>query len=132
MQPRLSFVTLGVSDLDRSRRFYRSLLDIEPRDTPPEVVFFELGKTWLSLYSRESLAADAGLAPEGSGFSGITLSHNVRSQEQVDEVLRQAEAAGAKILKRGHRASWGGYIGYFSDPDGYVWEVAWNRSFPHV
>jgi catechol 2,3-dioxygenase-like lactoylglutathione lyase family enzyme len=132
MEPRLSFVTLGVTDLERSRRFYRNLLGIEPRPTPPEVAFFELGKTWLSLYSRESLAADAGISPEGSGFAGIALSHNVRSQEEVDEVLRQAEAAGATVLKSGHRAYWGGYIGYFSDPDGYVWEIAWNPSFPHV
>jgi catechol 2,3-dioxygenase-like lactoylglutathione lyase family enzyme len=132
MEPRLSFVTLGVTNLERSRRFYRDLLGIEPRPTPPEVAFFELGKTWLSLYSRDSLAADAGVSPEGSGFTGITLSHNVRSQEEVDEVLRQAEAAGATLLKPGHRAYWGGYIGYFSDPDGYVWEVAWNPSFPHL
>jgi catechol 2,3-dioxygenase-like lactoylglutathione lyase family enzyme len=132
MEPRLSFVTLGVTDLERSRRFYRDLLGIEPRPTPPEVAFFELGKTWLSLYSRESLAADTGISPEGSGFAGITLSHNVRSQEEVDDVLRQAVDAGATLLKAGHRAYWGGYIGYFSDPDGYVWEVAWNPSFPHV
>jgi catechol 2,3-dioxygenase-like lactoylglutathione lyase family enzyme len=132
MEPRLSFVTLGVTDLERSRRFYRDLFGIEPRPTPPEVAFFELGKTWLSLYSRESLAADAGVSPEGSGFTGITLSHNVRSQEEVDEVLREAEAAGATLLRPGHRAYWGGYIGYFSDPDGYVWEIAWNPSFPHV
>jgi catechol 2,3-dioxygenase-like lactoylglutathione lyase family enzyme len=132
MEPRISFVTLGVRDLARSRDFYRKLLEIEPRPTPSEVVFFELGKTWLSLYSRESLAAEAGVPPAGSGFSGVTLSHNVKSAEEVDGVLRQAEAAGGKILKWGHRASWGGHIGYFSDPDNYIWEVAWNESFPHV
>lgn len=132
MEPRISFITLGVSDLDVARQFYSRLLDVEPRPTPPEVVFFELGKTWLSLYSRESLAAEIGIPAAGSGFGGITLSHNVRSPDEVDELLREVESAGGSVLRPGHKASWGGYIGYFSDPDGHVWEVAWNEHFPHV
>lgn len=132
MEPRISFVTLGVTDLGRSRDFYRRLLGIEPKPTPPEVAFFELGKVWLSLYARESLAAEVGVAPQGSGFSGFTLSHNVRSSGEVDEVLRQAQEAGGTVVKWGHTASWGGHIGYFSDPDGHYWEVAWNEHYPHV
>lgn len=132
MEPRISFITLAVSDLQIARQFYSRLLAIEPMPTPPEVVFFEMGKTWLSLYSRESLAAEIGVPAAGSGFGGITLSHNVRSPGEVDELLREAEAAGGRILRPGHKASWGGYIGYFSDPDDHVWEIAWNEKFPHV
>lgn len=84
------------------------------------------GGVALSLYSRNALAEDANLSPIANGFSGITLAHNAKSTEEVDEVLHKAEQSGAKILKRAQKVFWGGYSGYFADPDGHIWEVAWN------
>lgn len=134
MEPRISFVTLGVADLPRAVRFYAEVLKLPQRQTPPSVAFFEMGKTWLALYPRDLLAADAGLeasAPVG-GFPGFTLAHNVRSAEEVDRMLNDVAAGGGHIVKPGGRAEWGGYTGYFADPDGFLWEVAWNPKFPHV
>jgi catechol 2,3-dioxygenase-like lactoylglutathione lyase family enzyme len=132
MEARLSFVTLGVSDLARATRFYEEVLGLPRLETSPEITFFELGQTWLSLYPRELLAADAGVPAEGSGFTGFTLAHNVRSAEAVDALLAEVAAAGGRIVKVGTHAEWGGYSGYFADPDGFLWEVAWNPHFPHV
>lgn len=132
MEPRLSFITLGVSDLERSTRFYKDVLGLPQIDTPPSVAFFELGKTWLGLYPRDLLAADAQVPAEGSGFRGFTLSHNVRSPEEVDQLLAYVAARGGRIVTHGHKAEWGGYTGYFADPDDFLWEVAWNPDFPHV
>jgi len=132
MEPRLSFVTLGVADLERATRFYEKGLGLARLKTPPTVAFFELGKTWLALYPRHLLAADAGLAPTGSGFPGFALAHNVRSRADADRLLEEAEAAGGRIVKPAQPTDWGGYAGYFADPDGYLWEVAWNPKFPHV
>ncbi len=132
MEPRLSFVTLGVADLERSTAFYRDILQLPVVLAEKEVTFFELGRTWLSLYPRHLLAADAGVPAGGSGFSGFTLAHNVRSAEDVDALLAEVESQGGTIVKRGHKADWGGYTGYFADPDGFLWEVAWNPHFPHV
>ena len=132
MEPRISFITLGVSDLERATRFYRDVLQLPQLPTPPEVVFFEMGRTWLALWPRECLAADAGVPAEGSGFPRFSLAHNVRSEEEVDALLNHVSEHGGKVLKPGHRADWGGYTGYFADPDGFLWEVAWNPHFPHV
>ena len=132
MEPRLSLITLGVSDLERSTRFYQELLGLPRLETPPGIVFFELGKTWLSLFPREDLAADAGVPAAGSGFPGFTLAHNVGSEAAVDELIEQVRAGGGRIVKMPVRADWGGYSGYFADPDGFLWEVAWNPGFPHV
>ena len=132
MEPRLSFVTLGVSDLQRATRFYEEVLRLPRIQTPPEVSFFELGKTWLALYPRELLAADAGVPAAGSGFPGFTLAHNVRSAGEGDWLLKEVADAGGRIVKPGTRADWGGYTGYFADPDGFLWEVAWNPQFPHT
>jgi uncharacterized protein len=132
MEPRISFVTLGVGDLARATRFYADVLGLPIRRSLPEVTFFELGKTWLALYPRHLLAADAGVADDGAGFARFALAHNVRSLEEVDALLAQAEAGGGRIVRAGHRADWGGYSGYFADPDGFLWEVAWNPHFPHV
>jgi catechol 2,3-dioxygenase-like lactoylglutathione lyase family enzyme len=132
MEPRLSFVTLGVADLGRAARFYADVLRLPAIPTPPGIAFFELGRTWLGLYPREELAADAGVAPGAPGFGGFTLAHNVRSEAEVDALLQEIAAAGGQIVRPGRRADWGGYSGYFADPDGFLWEVAWNPHFPHV
>ena len=132
MEPRISLVTLGVSDLERATRFYEQVLKLPRLNTPPEVAFFEMGKTWLALDPRELLAVDAGVPAEGSGFPRFTLAHNVRSEAEVDRLLDEVAASGGRIVRHGQRASWGGYTGYFADPDGFLWEVAWNPNFPHV
>jgi catechol 2,3-dioxygenase-like lactoylglutathione lyase family enzyme len=125
MEQRLSLVTLGVADLDRSRRFYEAL-GWRRSGEQADVVFFQAGGMVLALWSRESLAADARVPAEGSGFAGIALAYNTRNQEEVDAVLAEAKAAGAEITKPAEKVSWGGYAGYFADPDGHLWEVAWN------
>jgi catechol 2,3-dioxygenase-like lactoylglutathione lyase family enzyme len=132
MQPRISFVTLGVSDLEASTRFYRDVLKLPVKQALPTVTFFEMGQTWLALFPRELLAADAGVPAEGWGFPRFSLAHNVRSPADVDALLAEAAAGGGRLLKTGHPAEWGGYTGYFADPDGFLWEVAWNPQFPHV
>jgi len=132
MEPRISFVTLGVRDLDKTVRFYEEGLGLPRLKSPPTVALFELGRTWLALYPRHLLAADAGVPAEGAGFSGVALAHNVRSAPEVDRLLEEAADAGGRIVKAGHTADWGGYSGYFADPDGFLWEVAWNPRFPYV
>ncbi len=132
MEPRISFVTLGVSDLDRAMRFYSEVLRLPRLPSPPTITFYELGPTWLALYPRDLLAADAGVPPDGTGFPGFTLAHNVRSVAEADRLLEEVAAGGGRIVKPGQRADWGGYSGYFADPDGFLWEVAWNPHFPHV
>jgi uncharacterized protein len=129
MEQRLSVVTLGVADLEAARRFYEDGLGWQRGNRHAEVVFFQLPGMVLALFSRASLAADAGLPPEAapaSGFGGITLAYNARSREEVDAVMAEAAAAGARILKPAQQAFWGGYSGYFADPDGHPWEIAWN------
>ncbi|MDQ6885998.1 MAG: VOC family protein [Gemmatimonadota bacterium] len=132
MEARISFVTLGVTDLERATLFYEGVLRLPRIPTPAGVTFFELGRTWLSLFPRADLAADAGVPADGSGFPGFTLAHNVRSESEVDRLLGEVSAAGGRVVRAGHRADWGGYSGYFADPDGFLWEVAWNPHFPHV
>jgi uncharacterized protein len=134
MEPRLSLVTLGIADLPRAVRFYAEVLRLPRVPTPPSVAFFELGRTWLALYPRDQLAADAGVeaAPPVGGFPGFTLAHNLRSSEEVDRLLDEVTAGGGRIVKPARHTEWGGYSGYFADPDGFLWEVAWNPQFPHV
>lgn len=129
MRPRISIVTLGVENLERSLRFYRDGLGFPTTwGTDRGVIFFQTEGTCLALYPLESLAEDVSGKFGGtrSGFSGITLAHNVREKEEVDSVLARAERAGAVIEKPAQDAFWGGYSGYFSDPDGHLWEVAWG------
>ena len=131
MDPRISLITLGVRDLERSRRFYRDGLGWPLSSASSgDVAFFRTGGAILALYPRHLLAADAHLPDVGTGFGGITLAQNVRDRGDVDAALRTAEAAGAKILKPPQNTEWGGYHGYFADPDGYPWEAAWNPYFP--
>jgi catechol 2,3-dioxygenase-like lactoylglutathione lyase family enzyme len=127
MKPHLSMITLGVRDLARAVAFYEAGLGL-PRMAfdSDAVAFFPLAGAWLGLYGREALAQDAGVPAAGSGFSGIALAHNVASREDVDATLAQAVAAGGTLVKPGQDVFWGGYSGYFADPDGHLWEVAWN------
>jgi catechol 2,3-dioxygenase-like lactoylglutathione lyase family enzyme len=126
MEQRLSVVTLGVADLERARRFYEEGLGWRRGNDHDGVVFFQIGGAVLALYPRPLLAEDAKLANDGQGFDGITLAYNTRTREEVDAVLAQAAAAGARILKPAQNTFWGGYSGYFADPDGHAWEIAWN------
>jgi len=125
---------LGVSDLARSTRFYQEVLGLPylAASSSPGIAFFELGRTWLALFPRAELAADANVPAAGSGFAGFTLAHNVASAEAVDALLAEVAAGGATIVQPAARVDWGGYRGYFADPDGFLWEVAWNPDFPHV
>ncbi len=129
MEQRISIITLGVADLERSREFYERLGWRRSMAKAEGVVFFQTGGMALGLFPRDQLAADANVASDGHGFSGISLAYNARSREDVDSVLAEARAAGAKLVKQAQEAFWGGYSGYFSDPDGFLWEVAWNPSF---
>ena len=129
MKPRISMITLGVRDVAASVRFYEGGLGFPRVDSPPEVAFFTLNGTWLGLYGREALAADATVSPEGSGFEAFALAHNVCSEPEVDKVMSRALEAGAILVKKPEKVFWGGYSGYFKDPDGHLWEVAHNPHF---
>lgn len=129
MNPRISMITLGVRDLAVSVKFYEQGLGFPRMDSPPEVAFFTLNGTWLGLYGREALAEDAAVPSEGSGFAGFALAHNVHSEDEVDEVIDLAVQAGATLTRAPEKTSWGGYSGYFRDPDGHLWEVAHNPHF---
>jgi predicted lactoylglutathione lyase len=127
MEQRLSLVTLGVTDLARARRFYEALGWTTGAAPSDDVVFFQTGGMIVALWDRASLAEDSVMADSG-GWGGVTLAHNVRSPEEVDSVLAEAERAGATIGRSGTETVWGGYSGVFVDPDGHPWEVAHN---PH-
>ncbi|SDW05465.1 VOC family protein [Marinobacter mobilis] len=126
MKPRMSMITLGVEDLDRSIRFYRDGLGLSQLESPPSVAFFPLNGTWLGLYGREALAEDAGVPAQGQGFRAVTISHNLASEAAVDQLMAEAVAAGATEVKKPQKVFWGGYSGYFADPDGHLWELAHN------
>lgn len=134
MDPRVSLITLGVTDVERSRRFYEHVLRFPPAESGTRIVLFEmgLGRLWLALYPREALAEDAGLSPAGSGFAGFSLAHNVRSEAEVDAVLGRAAVGGGQVVKSATMAPWGGYSAYINDPDGYLWEVVWNPFYPRL
>jgi catechol 2,3-dioxygenase-like lactoylglutathione lyase family enzyme len=124
VDPRITIVTLGVRDLARSRRFYADGLGWRPaKGSSDDIVFFSVGAIILALYPLDALAKDAHL-DVGSGFGGITLAQNVRTLGEVDAALAAAVAAGGKMLRPAQRVFWGGYSGYFADPDGHPWEVA--------
>jgi catechol 2,3-dioxygenase-like lactoylglutathione lyase family enzyme len=129
VEPRVSLITLGVADLERSYRFYKDGLGLPTTGTPADgVVFFQTSGTTLALYPYEDLARDVGPGwnEPRSRFTGISLAHNVRERHEVDAVLELAAAAGATIVKPAADTFWGGYGGYFADPDDYLWEVAWG------
>lgn len=130
MEQRISLITLGVGDLARSRAFYERLGWKPSGPTSDQVVFFQLQGLALGLWSRAALAQDAHRKNDGRGFAGVALAYNVRRKPEVARVLAEAHAAGAKVLKPAQDVFWGGRSGYFEDPDGHVWEVAWNPFFP--
>lgn len=130
MQLRLSLVTLGVADVARSRRFYEAMGLVASSASQEDVTFFQLGNVVLALFGRAALAADAGVSDSAQGFSGVALAWNVPSERHVDAALTKAAASGGQIVKAGQKVFWGGYSGYFADPDGHLWEVAYNPFFP--
>ena len=131
MEQRISFLTLGVADLDRAEAFYKALgWTPSSYGVAGEVVFFQLNGMVLGLWGRQNLADDAGLPNSPpQPFSGVSISHNVRTEPEVASVMEAVIAAGGTQLKAPHRAQWGGLIAYFADPDGHVWEICHN---PHA
>jgi predicted lactoylglutathione lyase len=130
MEPRISLITLAVADLGRARAFYETLGWRASGASTADVAFFQGNGLALALYGRAALAADAAVPDRPTGFSGVTLAHNARSKAEADAIFAEALSAGATSLKPPHETSWGGYSGYFADPDGHLWEVAWNPFFP--
>jgi hypothetical protein len=127
MKPKISIVTLGVRDFAKSLAIYSALgFTAVNYKEGEEHVMFALDGTWLSLYPRDKLAEDATVPDDGRGFSGVTLAHNVKSRTDADAVFAHAVAAGARPVKKPQDVFWGGYSGYFADPDGHLWEVAYN------
>lgn len=133
MKPRITLITLGVDDLERALRFYRDGLGLKTQGIVGAqfehgaVAFFDLqAGLKLALWPRKSIAHDSGLAPSPPSATDFTIGHNVASRTEVDAVMAQAASAGAAIVKPARDTFWGGYAGYFQDPDGHVWEVAWN------
>lgn len=130
MKQAISFITLGVRDLARSRAFYAALGWRESSGSQAEVAFFQAGSVAFALFAREALAEDANVPSSGAGFPGFTLAHNVPSEEAVAATLREAVMAGGSLVREGEKAPWGGLRGYFADPDGFLWEVCFNPFFP--
>jgi catechol 2,3-dioxygenase-like lactoylglutathione lyase family enzyme len=131
MKQHVHLITLGVENLARSRQFYTETLGWKPASaSSDDVVFIQAGGVVLSLYAREKLAEDATVPPQGSGFPGFTLAYNAGSEAAVDEIIRTLESKGTNIVKQPQKVFWGGYSSYFADPDGYLWEVAYNPFFP--
>lgn len=130
MEQRISLVTLAVSDLDATRRFYLDGLGWEAAvDVPGEVLMIQAGEhLLLSLWVEHEFEAEVGEITRGAGVAPLTLAHNVPTKQEVDEVLATAKAAGADPVQAGTEREWGGYTGYFGDPDGYRWEIAYNPS----
>jgi catechol 2,3-dioxygenase-like lactoylglutathione lyase family enzyme len=128
MKAKISLVGLGVRDFEKSLAFYRDGLGFVPHSYAEgeDHVMFRLEGSWLSLYPRDKLALDATVADDGHGFSGMTLAHNVASPAEVDAVFAHAVSVGARPVKTPQNVFWGGYSSYFADPDGYLWEVAYN------
>lgn len=130
MEPRLSFVTLGVADIGRARAFYEKLGFKPSSASTEDVAFYDAGGVVLALWGRADLAKDAGISSKGSGFPGVAIAHNVPTVEEVARVLAEAEAAGGRIVRASEKVFWGGQTGYFADPDGHLWEVAYNPFMP--
>jgi catechol 2,3-dioxygenase-like lactoylglutathione lyase family enzyme len=133
MEPRIGVLTIGVDDLERSMRFYRDGLGLQTEGVVGQefeygaVVFFKLhGGLILALWPRDGIARDTGISKSSRSATEFTIGHNVRTKEEVDAVMRQATVAGARIVKPAADTFWGGYAGYFQDPDDHLWEILWN------
>jgi predicted lactoylglutathione lyase len=128
LKPKVSLITLGVRDLRKSMRFYHDGLGFPVHNYKEDegIVMFKLEGSWLAIFPNAELAKDANVQPEGSGFRGITLAHAVGSKKEVNSVIKLAVSKGAKLIKKPQEVFWGGYSGYFADPDGHLWEVAYN------
>ena len=131
MKQHLHIVTLGVRDLEGSKKFYAETLGWRLSTASNEgIAFFQTSGVVLALFPRGELAKDAMTDPEGSGFAGFTLAHNTRSEAEVDEIIADLRSKGVKIVKEPQKVFWGGYSSYFAEPDGFLWEVAYNPFFP--
>lgn len=127
MEPRINIITLGVSDLSESSAFYENKFGWQRSDMSNEnIIFYELRGMLLALYSHNELAKDASVDPESYGFKGFTLAYNAISEEEVDQLIYNLKSKGVSIIKKPQKAFWGGYSGYISDPDGNLWEIAYN------
>lgn len=131
MGPRISIVTLGVADIRKSTKFYKEF-GFPIKSEGEQFVMFNSGEVVLALFPREQLAKDANVKNKKSDFSGITLAHNVKTTDEVDEIMKKAKKIGAIITDEPHKRNWGGYSGYFADLDGYLWEIAWNPHNPEL
>ena len=136
MKPRITMLTLGVDDLERSLKFYRDGLGFPTEGIVGKefehgaVAFFDLqAGLKLAVFARANLAIDAGIAKADRSSTEFSIGHNVGSTEEVDSIMRQAKVCGADIIKSARKTFWGGYAGYFQDPDGHMWEIAWNPAF---
>ena len=129
MNQHLHLVTLGVSNLDTSRKFYAETLGWKISRPQEGVAFFQAGGVVLALFPREELAKDALISSEGNGFARFSLAYNAQSEAEVDEIISDLRAKGVKILKEPQKVFWGGYSSYFADPDGFCWEIAFNPFF---
>ena len=129
--PRVTLITLGVSDLNESTKFYKSVLGTPPNTSYDGVTFIELPGVWVSLYPLESLAGDIspGVPSNKPEFSGITISYNARNRNDVISIIERARSTGARVVKEPQETFWGGFSGYFADPDDYYWEIAWGPMF---
>ena len=127
MKPKLAIITLGVADMVVAKKFYEQGMGLIPeKESCDSITFYDMNGVWLSLYPKDKLAEDVTISTEGNGFSGVTIAHNEPSEEEVRKVIEQARSAGARIIKEPQDAFWGGYSGYFEDPDGHLWEIAYN------
>jgi len=131
MEQRLTFITLGVNDLENSMDFYENKFGWERSDmSNADIVFYQLNGTFLSLYSKKELAKDASVDSSGNGFKGFTLSYNVVSEKEVNDLIQELKNKGVKIIKEPQKVFWGGYSSYISDPDDNLWEIAFNPFLP--
>lgn len=131
MEQRITLITIGVRNLQRAKDFYLNVFGWTPTEASTDgIVFFQLNGIQLALFPQESLADDAGVDPAGQGFRKYALAHNVRSEQEVDELVAQLEEKGARVLRRPEKVFWGGYSGYIADPDDNLWEIAYNPYLP--
>jgi hypothetical protein len=131
MKQHLHIVTLGVKDLEESKKFYSEVLGWKQSNASNEgIAFFPAGGIMLAIFPRDELAKDALVSSEGSGFAGFTLAHNAQSESEVDEIIADLRSKGVKIVKEPQKVFWGGYSSYFADPDDNLWEVAYNPFLP--